>query len=237
MGRYDRQLLELTEEEQSRISGSSAGIAGCGGLGTTVATALASAGVSAFVLMDPDIPDETNLNRQFAYCEEVLSGNPRPKAVILADWIKKINPSAEVRCYAEKFSAETSHLFGGCTVMIDCLDSIRDRLELNRYCVSAMKPLVHGSINGFDGEVMTVIPGTTPCLSCVLENVPDSGSAPASLGPVVMAVASMEAAEALKIITGRGKASGFVSYDFLNCRCVPVNFERRSDCPVCGRLK
>ncbi|MBO4798042.1 MAG: ThiF family adenylyltransferase [Candidatus Methanomethylophilaceae archaeon] len=79
MGRYDRQLLELTEEEQSRISGSSAGIAGCGGLGTTVATALASAGVSAFVLMDPDIPDETNLNRQFAYCEEVLSGNPAPK--------------------------------------------------------------------------------------------------------------------------------------------------------------
>ena len=74
MGRYDRQLLEFTAGEQERIRAAKVGIVGCGGLGSYVVTALALAGIGGLTIIDPDIPDVTNLNRQFIYCEHVLSG-------------------------------------------------------------------------------------------------------------------------------------------------------------------
>ncbi len=230
---YRRQLLEFTEEEQELIFKAEVGIAGCGGLGTSVATALASAGVGSFVLMDPDTPELSNLNRQFVYCGDVFSGNPRPKAEILAEWIRTVNPDARTKHYTERFSESTSHRFGNCDVIVDCLDSVGSRMDLNRYCVSANKPLVHGSIDGFSGQIMTVIPKRTPCLSCVMGDVPESESPPASIGSVVMSVGSMEATEVLKIITGSVKeitVPDKVNYLGLDYRVVSISEKAFYNC-------
>ena len=238
MGRYDRQLLEVTAEEQERIRAAHVGIVGCGGLGSYVATSLALAGAGKLTVIDPDVPDMTNLNRQFIYCKHVLSGEePRHKADIMAEWIREINPDVEVECHVGRFDPGTCDLFDGCDLMVDCLDSISSRLFLNEYCVERNKPMVHGGISGFIAELCTIIPGVTPCLRCMLGDMPNADAPPASIGSVVMFAGSLEATEALKLIAGRGDDSRgtFYSYDLSCGRATPIAFDRDFDCPVCGR--
>ncbi len=237
MSRYERQMRVFGEEGQEKIASAKVGIIGCGGLGTNVATALASAGVGRFVIIDPDVPEESNLNRQYVYCRHVDSGDARPKAEILAEWISGIDPAAEVAYHVGRFDDSTSDLFDGCDVLVDCLDSISGRMDLNRYSVESGKPLVHGAINGFIGQVATCIPGKTPCLHCMMGSVPESRTTPASIGAVVSAIGSLEAAEALKLITGKaGSAGQFLSVDIESWHFQTLRFERDPECPVCGRL-
>lgn len=238
MGRYDRQLLEFTAEEQGRIRAAKVGIVGCGGLGSYAAAALAMAGIGRMVIIDPDVPDISNLNRQFIYCEHVLSGEaPRHKSELMAEWIGRINPEVEVEHHVGRFDDSTCSLFDGCDVMVDCLDSISSRLVLNRYSVGTGKPLVHAGISGFTAELCTIVPGTTPCLRCILGEMSDSEGAPASIGSVVMFAGSLEATEVLKLVTGRADASRgtFYSYDLSDGRVTPIAYGRDPDCPVCGR--
>lgn len=237
MGRYERQLLEFTADEQERIRNATIGIVGCGVLGSHVVTALASAGIGKMVIIDPDVPDITNLNRQFIYCEHVLSGEePRHKAEIMAEWIRKINPEVEVEYHVGRFDEDTCSDFDDCDVMVDCLDSISSRQFLNGYCVRVGKPLVHGGIAGFIAEFCTIIPDSTPCLRCILGDMPNAVSPPASIGPVVMFTGSLEATEVLKLVIGRDDASRgtFYSYDLSCGRVTPISFSRDPECPVCG---
>lgn len=237
MSRYERQMRVFGEDGQEKIASAAVGIIGCGGLGTNVATALASAGVGRFVIIDPDVPEESNLNRQYVYCAHIDNEDIRPKAEILAEWISGIDPTAEVIFHVGRFDDSTSGLFDGCDVLVDCLDSISGRMDLNRYSVESGKPLVHGAINGFIGQAATCIPGKTPCLCCMMGTVPESRATPASVGAVVSTIGSLEAAEALKIITGRtGSAGRFLSVDFESWHFQTLEFERDPECPVCSRL-
>lgn len=233
MGRHDRQFGAFGAEGQRRISEATVGIVGCGGLGTNVATALAVAGVGRLVLMDPDSPEESNLNRQYVFCDKV--GEGRPKAELLAEWVRSRDPSVDAESHAVAFSDGTRHLLDGCDVLVDCLDSIRGRMELNRYSVESGKPLVHGGIDGFIGQLAVCIPGRTPCLCCMMGSVPERRGSPVSIGAVVSAVGSMEAAEVLKLITGRDSSQGlFMSMDFEHWRFQTVRFERDPSCPACS---
>lgn len=233
MGRHDRQLEAFGEVGQRRISEAVVGIIGCGGLGTNVATALTVAGVGRLVLMDPDSPEITNLNRQYVYCDRL--DESRPKAELLAEWVRSRDASVEVEAHATVFSRETQHLLDDCDILVDCLDTMAGRMELNRYSVESGKPLVHGGIDGFIGQLAVCIPGRTPCLHCMMGSVPERRSTPVSIGAVVSTVGSMEAVEVLKLITGReGTAGRFLSMDLEHWRFQTVEFEKDRDCPVCG---
>ena len=239
MGRYERQLRVFGEDGQAAIGRTCVGIVGCGGLGTNVATALAVAGVGGFVLMDPDVPEESNLNRQYVFCAHVGPGkSPSPKAEILADWIETRNPDAHVTAHAVRFSKDTEDLLSECDVLVDCLDSVGGRMDLNRYSVESGKPLVHGGIDGFVGEVAICIPGAGPCLRCMTGDLPERKGAPASIGAVVSTVGSMEAAEVLKIATGRHVEPGtLLSMDLETWRFRTFRFERDPECPVCSKKR
>ncbi len=232
MDRHDRQMRVFGEDGQRRMAEAVVGIIGCGGLGTNVATALTVAGVGRLVLMDPDRPEITNLNRQYVYCDRLDEG--RPKAEILAEWVRSRDPSVDAEFHAVAFSRETQGLLDDCDVLVDCLDSISGRMELNRYAVESGKPLVHGGIDGFIGQLAVCIPGRTPCLFCMMGSVPDQKAAPVSIGAVVSTVGSMEAAEVLKLITGREETAGsFLSMDLESWRFQRIAFERDPACPVC----
>ena len=199
-GRYSRQIPVFGEEGQARIQSARVGIAGCGGLGVNVATQLAMAGVGAFVLADDQMPDITNLNRQFIYAASDFT----PKCETCAQWMLMLNPVMEVECHAERITSETYRMFEGCDVIVDCLDNMESRMILSDASEELGIPLVHGGISGMNGQIAVCIPGETPSLREILGTVPgDEGEIPA-FGAAVSVIAGMEATEVLKLISGTG---------------------------------
>ena len=202
MSRFERQLPIFGEEGQMRIMNAKVGVAGCGGLGVNIITALAEAGVCRFVLCDHDVPDVTNLNRQFIYA----AGDMRSKSMISAEWVLALNPVADVEAISEPVTSENLDMFAGCDVVIDCLDSFEARMALDDHSRKLGVPLVHAGISGLNGQLYVSVPGRTPSLRDVLGTVRDPEGPVPSVGAAVAAVAGMQAMEALRVISGLGSA-------------------------------
>ena len=233
MSRFERQLPIFGEDGQMRIMNAKVGVAGCGGLGVNVITALAEAGVCRFVLCDHDVPDVTNLNRQFIYA----AGDMRPKSMISAEWILALNPAADVEAVCEPVTADNGDMFAGCDVIIDCLDSFKARMALNDHSQRLGIPLIHAGISGLNGQLYVSIPGRTPCLRCVLGTVRDPDGPVTSVGAAVAAIAGMEALEALRVITGLGSAceGKLVTVDLGTMSMERTEFPVDDGCPSCHR--
>ncbi|MBO5547140.1 MAG: HesA/MoeB/ThiF family protein [Candidatus Methanomethylophilaceae archaeon] len=176
------------------------GIVGCGGLGVNVITQLTAAGVTHFVLCDHQTPDVTNLNRQFINS----AGDFRPKSVISAEWILALNPGAEIQANSEPLTEINGNLFEGCDILVDCLDSFESRMVLSDLAEKMNVPLVHGGVSGFTGQIAVCIPGKTKSLRDMIGTMKDQEGTVPSVGAAVSAIASMEALEVLKIISGLG---------------------------------
>ena len=232
MSRFERQLPIFGEEGQMRIMGAKVGIAGCGGLGVNVITDLAEAGVCRYVLCDHDVPDVTNLNRQFIYS----AGDPRPKSMISAEWILALNPAADVEAICEPVTVDNGDMFTGCDVIIDCLDSFEARMALNDHSQRMGIPLVHAGISGLNGQLYVSVPGRTPCLRCVLGTAKDPEGPIPAVGAAVAAIAGMEALEALRVISGLGSACEGVltTVDLSTMSIERVEVDRDPVCKSCG---
>ena len=191
------------KEMQVKLRSAKVAIAGLGGLGSNIAVMLARSGIGKLLLVDFDVVDVTNLNRQFIY----YAGDMRPKSVISAEWVLALNPAAEVEAISEPVSPDNRDMFAGCDVIVDCLDSFESRMALNDHSQELGIPLVHAGISGFNGQLYVSVPGRTPCLRCVLGTAKDPEGPVPSIGAAVSALAGMEALEALRVITGMGAAS------------------------------
>lgn len=198
--RFERQMPIFGEEGQQRIMNSVVGIVGCGGLGVNVITQLVMAGVTHFILCDHQYPEPSNLNRQFIYS----AFDMRPKSVISAEWILALNPSAEVQSNAEPLTAENGALFQGCDILVDCLDNFESRMILSDLAEGMNVPLVHAGVTGFEGQIAVCVPGKTKSLRELLGTMKQPEGAIPSVGAAVSAIASMEALEVIKIISGIG---------------------------------
>ena len=196
--RYERQIPVVGEDGQRRIQSARVGIAGCGGLGVNVITNLVTAGVTQFVLCDHDVPDITNLNRQYIY----YPGDMRPKAEVAAQWVLALNPIAEVEVHAQPFSRDTASMFLGCDIIVDCLDSFSARMELSDFASESGIPLVHGGIEGLNGQIFVMIPGETATLRDVYGDRRDSDGPVPALGAAVACIAAMQSVEAVKLLAG-----------------------------------
>ncbi len=231
MSRYSRQEKLFGAEGQRKLSEAAVSVAGCGGLGNYVSLLLASAGVGKIRLADYGVPSESDLNRQFFY-----SGRKGFKTDILAERLRELRPDMEI----EKFQGfidenNVSEALGECDVIADCMDSIASRLVLNSYAASKNIPLAHGGIDGFYGQATFVVPGKTPCLRCILRE--SNSSIPDSFAPVVSIVASVQASDIVKHITGTGETTAgklFTMFAGTN-EYGTVTINRDPDCPVCGR--
>lgn len=199
-----------------------------------VVTALASAGVGRLVLIDGDIPDITNLNRQYIYRE----GQTETKAALAAAWAREVNPAVQTEVRPERLNEKNAErLLADCDLLMDCLDSIAARLVLSDYAVAHRKMLVHGGVSGWDGEVTVVDPGRTPCLRCFMENLRDQGAVP-SVGAAVSAVGALEAAQAIMVLAGTGRPlyGRLLSLDLFAGSAETVHLDREPDCSACGKL-
>jgi molybdopterin/thiamine biosynthesis adenylyltransferase len=234
--RYDRQLPLIGEDGQEKLAHAKIGIAGCGGLGTSAVTALASAGVGELVLADPDTPDITNFNRQYVYRP---TDTETPKAELLRSWAEEVNPDCRVEDYVGAVSESSAgFVFSGCDMILDCLDSVTARRALNRWCVGAGMTLVHAGVTGFTGQVTVVVPGKTPCLECLYGHVRETTEHTPSIGAAVATVGSIEAAQAIILVTGKGEplVGKMLTVDLTNSSSEVVEVSKNPDCPVCGRL-
>jgi molybdopterin/thiamine biosynthesis adenylyltransferase len=208
--RYVRNRDILSLEEQLKLARSRVAVIGAGGLGGQLILLLARLGVGHLVVIDRDVFDETNLNRQ-ALC--TTASLETPKAIQAAASVSAINPAVRVTAHQIRLARQNSaEVLAGCHVLVDALDNVPDRLELEASARELGVPLVHGALAGFQGQVMTIWP-EDPGLSQVYDPriaLEESAKRPeAVLGvPSVTAalVATLQAMEVLKVLLGRGKA-------------------------------
>ncbi|MCX7681636.1 MAG: HesA/MoeB/ThiF family protein [Anaerolineae bacterium] len=204
--RYVRNMGTLGPEGQAKLLRSTVAVVGLGGLGGYVAEALARMGVGRLILIDGDVFEEHNLNRQLFGTEAVLG---QPKALVARQRVTEVNQAVEVIAHVATLTRQNvDTLLRGADVVVDALDRLPTRLMLQDGAQALGIPMVHGSIAGFLGQVMTILPGDTGLRGLYghQENLPERGLE-AHLGTPAatpMAVAAWEVQEVIKILTGRG---------------------------------
>lgn len=202
--RYIRNIPSISEEQQLALADRSALIIGCGGLGGYVIEELARIGVGHITVTDGDVFNESNLNRQL-FCTAENIGQSKAEAA--AERIRIVNPDVELTAIAQLLSiSEISELVEKADVVVDALDNVRDRLVLEDICKEKMVPLVHGAIQGWNLQVGLSTPGSEllhRLYGTASQEANDPSSAKTSLCSTVACCASMEVAEAIKVLTGQ----------------------------------
>jgi molybdopterin/thiamine biosynthesis adenylyltransferase len=247
--RYSRQMrfAGIGEFGQRKLLDSHVTLCGCGALGTVLANALVRAGVGHVRIVDRDFIETHNLQRQILF-DETDVAESLPKAEAAARKLRKVNSSVTVEPVVTDIDrTNIESLCRDADVILDGTDNFEIRYLINDVAVKLGKPWVYGGSIGSHGQTMTILPGRTPCLRCVFEAAPAPGEAGTCetagvLGPIVSIVASFQAAEAFKILTGQ--------LDRINRDLIYVdvweNITRRIkvapllgkvDCPCCGRRR
>jgi adenylyltransferase/sulfurtransferase len=207
--RYSRQVLfaPIGTEGQRRLGDSRVTVVGCGALGALSASLLARAGVGRLRVVDRDLVEQTNLQRQVLFEQDDVD-RLLPKAAAAADHLRRINPDIEVEGrIADVTWRNVDAQIGDADLIVDGTDNFETRYLLNDFAVSRGLPWIYGACVGSYGITFTIVPGLTPCLRCILPDAPAPGTVPTCdqagiLAPVAGMIASHQVGEALKILTG-----------------------------------
>lgn len=242
--RYSRQILvdKIGVAGQESICRGFAVVIGLGALGSAAANLLARAGVGRMRLVDRDIIDWSNLQRQTLYYEADARAG-MPKAIVAAERLRQANSEIMYEPVVDDVSpANVEDLIAGATVVVDGLDNFFTRGLINEACIKHGIPWVHGACISTHGTVMTVMPGRGPCYECLLPEVgtmtsPHTCDTVGILGPTAMAVAAREAMEALKILAGRSDevVAGLTIFDLWTNEFRALAVDRADGCRVCGK--
>jgi molybdopterin/thiamine biosynthesis adenylyltransferase len=245
--RYARQTAyeALGDRAQERLGRARALVVGLGGLGCTLTALLARAGVGVLRLVDEDVVSFTDLHRQMLYDEPDAAAG-RPKALAAAARIARINSGVRAEPVVVRFEPGNAEaLAAGVDVILDGTDNFSTRFLINDLAVQSGLPWVFAGVVGAEAQTMTIVPGRGPCLRCVFDGPPPAQAEQASLaggvlGPAVVAIAAIQAMEAMKILTGRLES---VSRYLLKLDLWTSSIQRIEvveacagvDCPCCKR--
>ncbi len=240
--RYSRHILlpEFGVEGQEKLNQSHALIIGAGGLGSPVALYLATSGVAKITLCDGDVVDLTNLQRQIAHRNDSVG---LAKTVSARRTLLEINPDIEVVAVVQRLDGEAlEKRVAEADVVLDCCDNFATRHAVNRACVKYKKPLVSGAGIRFDGQisVFDMRQDTSPCYNCLFsEDQEFEETRCAVMGvfaPLVGIIGAMQAAEAIKVLTGCGETLNgrFLMLDGLSMEWRALKLNKDPACGVCG---
>jgi molybdopterin/thiamine biosynthesis adenylyltransferase/rhodanese-related sulfurtransferase len=248
--RYSRHILlpEVGETGQAKLLQSKVLLLGAGGLGSPALMYLAAAGVGTLGIVDADVVDASNLQRQIVHATSRVGS---PKVDSAAKFVADLNPDVKVVPYKERLtSANVERIFSDYQIVIDGTDNFPTRYLVNDASVWLGKPVVHGSIFRFDGQVTTFVSeraasklGVTagPCYRCLYPEPPPPHLAPSCqeagvLGILCGIVGTVQATEAIKLLLGKGTSlvGRLLTYDSLKMRFRELKLRRAPDCPVCG---
>jgi adenylyltransferase/sulfurtransferase len=239
--RYSRHLImpEVGIEGQRKLKAASVLLIGTGGLGSPLALYLAAAGIGRIGLVDYDVVDETNLQRQVIHGQSSIG---KPKLDSAAARILDINPNVQVDKYNVPLTSDNAlQLFEPYDVIIDGTDNFPTRYLVNDACVKLGKPNVYGSIFRFEGQLSVFYAKEGPCYRCLFPEPPPSGLVPSCaeggvLGILPGTVGTLQATEAIKLILGIGQPmiGRMLLYDALEMSFNTIKIRKNPNCPVCG---
>lgn len=242
--KYSRQVLfaPIGPEGQQRLLGSSAVLVGCGAIGAAAATLLVRAGVGRVRLIDRDFVEPSNLQRQILF-DEQDAREALPKAVAAERKLRLMNSGVRVEGVIGDVSASNvREMLEGFDVILDGTDNFETRLLLNDFAVKFSRPWVYAAAVASYGLTMMIRPGLTSCLACLLDEQNAAGLEETCdtigvLGPIVNLIASLEVAEALKLLAGRGEdlTNRLQSCDVWSGHFQSIRLARNPDCRACGR--
>ena len=239
--RYSRHLLlpQVGMDGQRRLKEACALIVGTGGLGSPIALYLAAAGIGRIGLVDYDVVDVTNLQRQIVHSDTAVGV---PKVVSAAERLRGLNPHIAIETYETPLTSRNAlDILGGYDIILDGTDNFPTRYLLNDAAILLGKPLVYGSVYRFEGQVSVFGAPGGPCYRCMLPEPPPPHLVPSCaeagvLGVLPGTIGTLQATEAIKLILGIGKplVGRLLLYDALDMTFDTIIIPRRSACPVCG---
>ena len=242
-GRYSRQELfaGIGPEGQERIRAAKVAVVGCGALGSSLAEMMVRAGAGTVTVIDRDYVEESNLQRQSLFDESDVARG-MPKAAAAAGRLSALNSDVSVRGIVADLAADNAgELLGGSTVVLDGTDNFETRFLVNDVCVRDGIDWVYGACVGAYGLALAIRPHVSPCLRCVLEEMPPPGASPTCdtagvIAPIVHVVAGIQAGEALKLLAGRTDAllPGVVTVDLWQGTFEVMDLRGQAPwCPAC----
>ncbi len=239
--RYGRHLImpEVGLDGQKKLKAASVLMIGAGGLGSPLGLYLAAAGVGKLGIVDFDVVDESNLQRQILHSTVDVG---RPKLQSARDRIHALNPHVEVETYATQLNSENAlEIFRDYDVVVDGTDNFPTRYLVNDACVLLKKPNVYGSIFRFEGQASVFDATRGPCYRCLYAEPPDPGLVPSCaeggvLGVLPGIIGTIQATETVKLILGAGEPllGRLLLFDALAMTFREVRLRKNPDCPICG---
>jgi adenylyltransferase/sulfurtransferase len=240
--RYSRHLIipDVAMDGQKRLKNARVLAIGAGGLGSPTLMYLAAAGVGTLGVVDFDVVDESNLQRQVIHGQSDIG---RPKAESARDSILEINPLVTVNLHEERLDVDNvMEIFAGYDLIVDGTDNFATRYLVNDACVLLGKPYVWGSIYRFDGQASVFWAENGPCYRCLYPEPPPPGMVPSCaeggvLGVLCASIGSIQATEAIKLLTGIGDplVGRLMVYDALEMSYRAIKVRKDPECPICGK--
>jgi molybdopterin/thiamine biosynthesis adenylyltransferase len=231
--RYKRQIMLFGEDGQERLKKAHIFIAGAGGLGSPVSIYLAVAGVGTITIVDMDVVDQTNLNRQILHVDRDIG---KKKTASAEEKLRELNPDITVNAIDVRIEeSNAANLIGKADGIVDAMDNYPTRYLLNETAVKKKTPFFHGAIRGLYGQATTIVPGVTPCLACIFPKAPPKEVFPV-VGVTPGLIGMVQATEVLKYLThdGRLLTNRLFLWDGLESHAEEIAVERNPACPVCG---
>src|ERR1700753_3412571 len=239
--RYSRHLIipDVGMTGQKRLKNAKVLVVGAGGLGSPALLYLAAAGVGTLGIIDFDVVDESNLQRQVIHGQSDVG---RPKAVSAKESVQEINPLVNVILHEERLdSSNVMAIFFGYDLIVDATDNFATRYLVNDACVMLNKPYVWGSIYRFDGQASVFWSEHGPCYRCLYPDPPPPGMVPSCaeggvLGVLCASIGSIQVNEAIKVLTGIGEPLGgrLMIYDGVGMNYRSVKVRKDPNCALCG---
>lgn len=232
--RYNRNILveQIGEEGQKKLTQAKVLVCGAGGLGSTVLANLASLGIGTIGIVDNDVLELSNFNRQYIH---KFANIGKVKVESAKKWITEFNPEITVNTYETRLDEENyKDIVKDYDLIMDCFDSFKSKFLLNKIAVQTGKTLIHGGVTEFFGQVTTIVPHKTACLNCILTD-DNAYLVKGVLSPAVTTIASIEAMEAVKVILNIGERleDRLLSYNGLTMQFKTIKLSRNLHCKLC----
>jgi molybdopterin-synthase adenylyltransferase len=233
--RYDRQIMipEIGREGQEKLKNAKVFIAGAGGLGSPISIYLAAAGIGYIKIADHDKVDLSNLNRQILHWERDVG---RMKVDSALEKLEGLNHGLKIETIKETIDENNvMAIVGDCDVIVDAMDNFPARYILNKVAIEKKIPFFHGAVQGFEGRVLTILPGKSACFRCMYHGTPPQEKFPV-VGATPAIIGSIQATEVIKYIVGAGDllTDRLLIYDGMSMEFKEFKIKKNPQCDHCG---